>query len=176
MIHVIIKHSDISKNIHKGDHILAYPVRTIFDVLFYKNRVATLAEVMDITEVKNSFRYNLKGMSRALIKKIDWFHFAHYEVIREPVTSEGDRLQIDNLRKKTQELIFLINISESDKLIHLLNYITDINQLTDFISHYFVLKFSGRYRLIREPDAGKRSGILIEMLDRLIMDMRREKK
>ena len=84
---------------------------------------------------------------------------------------------LDELRKKAQELVFLINIEESDKLIKLLGYIVDLAQMTDFISNYFVMDFRTRYRLYRQVDIQKRGEMLAETLDELIRhyDNKKEK-
>jgi len=82
----------------------------------------------------------------------------------------------EELRKKSQELIFLINVEESDKLIKLLNYIFDLNQMTDFISNYFVMDFPARYRLYNETDTKKRSHMLLSELTALINRLTKKRK
>ena len=52
-----------------------------------------------------------------------------------------------------------------------MNYIVDLNQMTDFIANYFVMDFPARYRLYRETGIMNRSRNLIieltELIDRL---------
>lgn len=154
------------RNIKEGDLILALPAGTLLDVLFARKRIATLSEVSQITYEKNSYAVHLKGISRVRVTKIYGFTAAGYELVEEEDSSYY--VVIDDLRKRTQELIFLINVKESDKLIHLLNFINSLNQLTDFISNYFVVKYSQRLAIFNELNAQVRAHHLIAILDQLI--------
>ncbi len=174
-INVIVAQSDSSDSIKKGDKILALPVKRLFDAVFYKNRIATLTEVLEKNNTDDKIKIQLKGLSRVRIKKIYRQQTADYSLISENGEKGSEEL-IENLRKKSQELIFLINVVESDKLIDLLNYISDIHQLMDFISNYFVLRFKGRYRLLNELNLIKRSNRLIRIMDDLILKIRKKNK
>ncbi len=168
-INILIRESDSIKKIKKGDRVLAFPVKSILDIIFHKNRLATLSEVVNITGAESSIKFSLKGLFRTKIKKIDHYKYAEYEIISD--TSDVMKDLSDNLRKKTQELIFVINIHESDKLINLLNYIVNINQLTDFITNYFVLNFRERYSLYRELNIEKRGKNLLKIINRIIKEL-----
>ncbi len=174
-INVIVGATDLSRRLKKGDKVLAYPIRSLFDIIFYKNKLATLAEITDINKYENSFRLKLKGLARTRLINIDKNHLAESEPIGRNNDAAG-RLLADRLRKKSQELIFIINVDDSDKLIGLLNYLVDLNQLTDFISNYFVMDFKERYKLYRESDVLKRSTALISILDKLIYEMKSKQK
>jgi ATP-dependent Lon protease len=174
-INVVVAHSGQSDTIKKGDRVLAFPIRRLFDAIFYKNRIATLTEVMEKTNSDDKIKIQLKGLSRVRIKKIQRQQRAMYRLIDENIEYRNEGL-VEDLRKKSQELIFLINVNESDKLIDLLSYISDINQLTDFISNYFVLDFKGRYRLLNELNLLKRGSLLTKIMEKLILRIRKKNK
>jgi hypothetical protein len=98
-----------------------------------------------------------------------------FSLVENERTESYDAI-MDDLRKKSQELVFLINVEESDKLIKLLNYIVDLNQMTDFIANYFVMDFRKRYRLYNEIGVKKRGLLLIFELSELISDMTKKRK
>ena len=154
------------RNLKEGDLLLTLPISTLLDVLFARRRIATLSEVTKITCENSSCAVHLKGISRVRLTKIHGFSTAEYKLVEEEDPSHYEA--IDVLRKKTQELIFLINVKESDKLIHLLNFINSLNQLTDFISNYFVVKYSQRLAIFNELNALVRAHQLIAILDQLI--------
>lgn len=174
-INVMVAQSESSDSIKKGDRILALPIKRLFDAIFYKNRIATLTEVLEKNNTGDKIKIQLKGLSRVRIKKIYRQQTADYALIGEKGDKWSEEL-VEDLRKKSQELIFLINVAESDKLIDLLNYITDINQLMDFISNYFILKFKGRYRLLNELNLIKRGNHLIRIMNDLILNIRKKNK
>ena len=154
------------RNLKEGDLLLTLPISTLLDALFARRRIATLAEVSKITCENSSCAVHLKGISRVRVMKIHGFSTAEYEPVEEEDPSRY--AAIDDLRKRTQELIFLINVKESDKLIHLLSCINSLNQLTDFISNYFVVKHSQRLAIFNELNAQVRAQQLIVILDQLI--------
>jgi ATP-dependent Lon protease len=159
------------ENLQSGDRVLAVPFRNFLDLVMKRNIIATLAEVEELEKKKSLLAISLKGIARARLRKRVGFGAAEYEIIEETETGVMEAT-IDDLRKKSQELIFLINVSESDKLIHLLNFITNIHQLTDFVANYFVVNFSKRYRLHGEAQVGVRARLLIFILDDLIKKFR----
>lgn len=168
--------SEYSHALSVGEIILACPVRTIMDIALPFRRIATLAEVMEINEEKNAVTLQLKGTARARIRRIRKLNRADYEIVVPQIQDAGELK--DRLRKKSQELIFLINVDESDKLITMLNYLVEIHQLSDFVANYFVLDFRQRYRIFVESDLAKRGRLLIKILDLLIgrMKKRRERE
>ncbi len=172
---VFIRPSSESKNIKKGDRILSVTVRSSIDLLWPRKRLATLAEVMDVQTDDKTVKIMLRGLSRVKILKIIKFKLAEFEHLKIQGAGPHAKL-IEELRKKSQELIFLINVEESDKLIKLLNYIVDLNQLTDFISNYFVMDFPARYRLYNETDIIKRSHMLLLELTILISKLTKKRK
>lgn len=155
------------KDVKKGDMIVVLSIRNAIDILFARKSIATLSEVVNIKFEDNLYRVQLKGISRVKVKKVYRLRIADYEEIGQPGILVNEKL-IEDLRKKTQELIFLINVKESDKLIHLLNFISSLNQLTDFISNYFIVKYSRRLAIFNELDVEIRARQLIRILDSLI--------
>lgn len=172
---VVIRNTPASGEITKGDLIIAFPLRTIFDLVFYRNRIATLAEVHGIEPREKSLVLSLKGLKRVRLKKLISYRLALHEDIEW-----GGEVQIDGLgesiRKKCQELIFLINVNESDVLINLMNFISSMDQLTDFISNYFIIDFRRRYRVYQETDIAKRGHLVLAFLHDLIDKIAEKRK
>jgi len=171
---VLLSASETSKKLSAGNIIITYPIRSVLDIIFSKNKIATQSEITHISNQGKSLKVKLKGLSRIKLKKINRLQFADFEIIEEP-DSSGMEETVDQLRKKSQELIFLVNVDESDRLIGLLNYIVNLNQITDFISNYFVLKFTKRYKLFTELNINKRSNILLSTLDSLIIKIKKKR-
>jgi len=172
---VFVRPTEESKAIRKGDRVLAYTIRSSIDVLWYRDRTATLSEVTDVQADEKTVRVFLKGLSRVSLKRIIRFKLAEFEPVAERSESMGDDMR-NGLRKKSQELVFLINVEESDRLINLLGYIVDPAQMTDFISNYFIMDFRTKYRLYNQPDILKRGTMLLGTLDGLIGGMNRKRK
>ncbi len=80
--------------------------------------MATLSDVVEIKQEDAGWNVQLKGISRVRLGRTSGFALAEYDGIDEVERPGQERLRED-LRKKSQELIFLINVNESDKLIHL---------------------------------------------------------
>jgi ATP-dependent Lon protease len=158
-----------------GDRLLVYPVGGILDMILRPRSVATLAEVVKNESRGHYTSLQLKGLSRCRIEKRRLITNGYYRVIEESAVSQNDTI-CDILRKKAQELIFLINVDESDKLIHLLNFISDLQQLTDFVANYFVLQYERRYSLLNETDVMKRAHDLLSALDELIDEVQQRHK
>ena len=172
---VILKLTGDTREIKKGDKVLAYTVRTIIDILLYRNGLATLSEVLDVVNDEQSVKIMLKGLTRVRIRRVIKFKYADFASLKQEEIGPHESI-MDELRKKSQELIFLINVEESDKLIKLLNYIVDLNQMTDFISNYFVMDFGKRYRLYNTLGAKERGQLLIAELTELIDKMAKKRK
>jgi len=172
---VVLKLTEDTKQIKQGDKFLAYTVRTLFDVIRYRNRIATLSEVLDVASDEQRVTVTLKGVTRVRIARIISFKQADFTILEKKGLKSNDAI-MDELRKKSQELIFLINVEESDKLINLLNFIVDLNQMTDFISNYFIMDFRKRYGLYNTVDTKKRGQLLIKELADLIDKMAKKRK
>ncbi len=167
---VEVNASKNSKNLQEGEKIIAFPLRSFLDMLLYWKKPATVVEIVKIEEKSNRVHLELKGLSRIYLKKISRLRKAEFDIIEEPPVDPSLPLW-ENLRKKSQELIFLINVEESDKLISLLAYIVNMHQLTDFITNYFVMDFPRRYQLFKEIDSTERGKTLLSILDQLIIKM-----
>lgn len=167
---VQIRHSTFTDSLNQGDMIIAYPVRNIFDILLIKRRVSTYAEITGIESSEERITLQLKGLSRVKVKKVKRIHEATFTTVQ---SGDGnfDLELLKEIRKKTQELVFLINVDESDKLISLMNFLYDLNQITDFIANYFILDFRYRIDLLNDADVKTRSIKLLHKLDQLINRM-----
>jgi ATP-dependent Lon protease len=169
-INVSLKQSAFSDSLQKGDRIVAFPIRNFFDLLIIKRRISIFAEITELEKKNDRISLHLKGISRVRVKKIKGIHEAFYETIQSAVNnSEPELLKV--LRKRAQELVFLINVEESDRLIELMNFLFELNQITDFIANYFVLNHKLRIKLLNETDVIKRSRKLLAILDQLIKKM-----
>jgi hypothetical protein len=165
---------NIIGKISAGNRVIAVPARNIYDFLVTRNRIATLAEIVEIKKVDGVERVTMKGVSRLRVRGMFSFNTPCFDLIEEGnVKSDG---LIEELRKKSQELIFLINVEESDRMIQLLNYIVNLNHLTDFVSNYFVIKFHKRYGLFNEIDLPARAGGLLRILEELIGSIKIKKE
>jgi ATP-dependent Lon protease len=167
MMTVQVKPQDPSGALKKGDRVLALTVSSTISLLFNRNKLATLSEVVDVQSGEKGMKLLLKGLARVRVASMNRLRYAQFDFL-PPQIVEPHGSMYEELRKKSQELIFLINVEESDKLINLMNYIYDLNQMTDFIANYFVMDFPSRFRLYREIDVNRRSHLLIAELSKLI--------
>lgn len=167
--------TDESRGISRGDTIIAFTIRSVLDILTYRNRIATRAEVTETGADGQSVKMTIRGISRVRLKKLIRYKHAAVEAI-EAGDPEPNESVSGELRKKSQELIFLINVEESDRLIKLLNYIVDLDQMTDFIANYFVMDFRRRCRIYTMVETRKRSLLLTSMLTDLINTMTTKRK
>ena len=167
-ISVTLKKSGLSSSLKKNDKILVFPVRYFFDMLFLRRRVSTLAEILEVEETGSHIKLHLKGIERARVIKARSLHLADFTIIPpDPVSNKNSKIAKE-LRIKAQELIFIINVNESDRLIELINYLVDVSQITDFIGNYFVLDYQLRLDLLNECDVSIRSRMVLEKLQELI--------
>jgi len=169
-INVQLRHSSFSNSLKQGDKILAFPIKNIFDILFIKMRIATLAEITGVASDNEKINLHLKGLARARVKKIKGIHEASFE-INSSKSDSADQELLKELRKKAQELVFLINVQESDRLIELMNFLIELNQITDFIANYFILDYKLKKDLLNNTDIKSRSNKLLAKLNQLIKRM-----
>jgi len=167
---VHLRHSVFSESLKKGDKIIAYPIRNYFDFFLLKKRISTFAEITELESTNGRINIHLKGISRVRIDKIKGIHKASYEIADSDAPNSDPEL-LKELRKKAQELVFLINVEESDRLIELMNFLFELNQITDFIANYFVLDYKLRIDLLNETNIKKRSSRLLIKLNQLIKKM-----
>lgn len=172
---VLLRRSGSSASVERGDVIIAYPIRHMLDLILYRRSIATLAEVTDVAEAEGSLTLSLRGLARVRLGRIDRNQTAQYRPCAAKTPHDADALR-EELRKKAQELIFLINVEESDRLISLMSYLVDLEQMSDFISHYFILDFRDRHVLYRETDASRRTGLLIPLLERVIDNIKKRRE
>ena len=160
-------------SLKQGDQIIVFPLRNITDLFRIKKRISTLAEIVSIEKENKSIRFQLKGLKRTKVTDLQHFHLAQYIIIPE-APAQQDSTLAKELRKKAQELIFLINVEESDRLIELMNFLIDLGQITDFISNYFVLDDKIRNELLNETDISERSRLLQTKIQQIIKNIGKE--
>lgn len=167
-IAVTLKKSGLSSTLEKSEKILVFPTRYFFDMLFLRKRISTLAEITEIAETSGQIKLQLKGIARAKVVKNRGLHLAEYRLIEpDPETNKNSRISKE-LRIKAQELIFIINVNESDRLIELINYLVDVSQISDFVGNYFVLDYQLRLELLNESNVNTRSSMVLSKLQDLI--------
>lgn len=172
-ITVSIKRKWIAQRYAQGDRVIVYPVKSVRDY-FSMNNVGVLAEVLKVELSGSMYLLSLKGLKRVKILKRQGLWDCQYTEVDEIQTVKTD--MAEKIRKKAQELIFLINVDESDKLIHLLNYISDGAQLTDFIANYFILDYDERILLLNTIDVKQRITKIIALLTELITGIKKKRE
>lgn len=155
------------KELEPGQHVLAYPVKGLFSLFGTKGKIATLAEVTRIIDNPGIRMAELRGERRVTISSVRWFETAAYDELFYEICEAHEDV-VDRLRKKAQQFVFLINIPESDRLIYLMNFLNDISDTTDFISHYFVVESKKKEKLYRMIDPCERARFLERYLDEMI--------
>jgi ATP-dependent Lon protease len=132
------------------------------------------SQVLSAVREADHYRIKFQGIRRVHIKRVKSLKTAEfYELSQEDGVECRDLLE--QLRKKAQELIFLINTDTSDRLIRLLEYIADLSQLTDFIGNYFVLDFPRRLKLMKTLSTERRARLLVKMLVDIIAYYKKKK-
>lgn len=172
---VSLRHSAFSDSLKKWDKIIAFPIRSLFDIILIKRRVSTIAEITELETTEEKITLHLKGVTRVHVKKIKGIHNASFELINSESGSSDPEL-LKELRKKAQELVFLINVEESDRLIELMNFLFELNQITDFIANYFVLDYKLRIELLNDTDVKTRTAKLLLKLNQMIKKMEQTEK
>ncbi len=167
-ISVSLKKSKLSSGLAAGDKIIVFPTRYFFDILFLRRRISTLAEIVEVEQTKSHIRLQLKGLARVQVSKARGLHLARYNIIEPDIEANKNSKIAKELRIKAQELIFIINVNESDRLIELINYLVDVSQITDFVANYFVLDYTLRQELLNETDVYNRSIKVLKKLQELI--------
>jgi hypothetical protein len=158
----------------RDDMLIVVPVKNMMDFIFAGRRYAVLASVVHIREAAGSRVAEIRGLRRGKIikrRKIYFGDFSPHDLI------SGEHLQKSGiaLRKKSQEFVFLMDIPESERLIYLINFISDPVELSDFIAHYFIVDFKKRLQLFEAKSAEKRLVILLKFLDEMIAKVKKEK-
>lgn len=164
-ITMIVKQRRYAGQLKPGDKIIIYPVKNVCDYIRIRG-LAVLAEVVKSELSNNNYAVAFKGIKRVRIDKRRTMQECEFTEIDDKDTA-GKEVS-EQLRKKSKELIFLINVDESDKLIHLLNFIPDAGQLSDFIANYFILNYNERVKLLNTTDSGERIHEILKLLNVLI--------
>ncbi len=164
----------LPEDIGEGGEIIVVPVKNMMGLVFSRGSMGVRTQVLSVVREADHYRIKFQGIRRVHIKKVRSLKTAEfYEFLQE---DEGEcRDVLEQLRKKAQELIFLINTDTSDRLIRLLEYIVDLSQLTDFIANYFVLDFPRRLKLMKTPSPERRAQLLVKMLVDIIVQYKRKK-
>jgi ATP-dependent Lon protease len=166
--------SPLPDDIGEGGEIIVLPVKNMLGLVFSRGSTGVRSQVLSVAREENHYRIKFQGIRRVQVKKVRSLKTAEfYEPAGE---DEGEpRNSLELLRKRAQELIFLINTDTSDRLIRLLEYIPDLSQLTDFIGNYFVLDFTRRIKLIKTFSARRRAELLVKMLENIIVFYKKKK-
>lgn len=170
---MIIRKTPFSEGLKAGDRIITYSIRNYFDIFLIRRRVSTLAEITEITADKNVLRFQVKGICRVRIRALKRLREAFFVPV-ESAPAKNEMALCRELRTKAQELIFLINVDESDRLIALLNFLSDLNQISDFIANYFILDNKLRIALINETDITRRCNKLNGIISKLINNFKNQ--
>lgn len=164
---MILRKTPFSSGLRAGDRIITYSIRNYFDIFLIRRRISTLAEITEIITDKDVLRFQVKGICRVKIRSLKKFREAFFQPVESaPVKNEVALCR--ELRTKAQELIFLINVDESDRLIALLNFLSELNQISDFIANYFILDNKLRIALLNETDILRRCDKLNGIIAKLI--------
>ncbi len=161
-------------DIKKNDLVLLYHWNSVIDLLFYRGRIFTVGIVLDVYEKDSRAYCDIKGLYTArILKRLSIFRCRHQK--QPAVSSANEEYQVDRLRKKAQQFVFLIDIPESDKLIYLMTFISRLSELTDFISHYFITALADRRLLYAQRDIEKKTELLMNNLDKMINEVHKKK-
>jgi hypothetical protein len=156
----------------KGERVVVYTPVSFFGKIFTSGNVATIGEVLNVTELSNGIvEAEIKGERRVLLSKHSGKNKVRFSEI--PVKSiTGTEDLTERLRKRAQEFVFLVNVTESDRLIYLMTFMNGIQEITDFISHYFIIDIGKSKRLYCETDPLKRGKLLEQYLGTMITRLR----
>jgi ATP-dependent Lon protease len=168
-----VKTKWLANRFKPGDTVIVYPVKRLKDYVHLTN-IGVLAEVLKVELSNKQYLLSLKGLNRVRVDKRHGLWTCSYTIIDEKVHINTEITE--RLRKKAQELIFLINVNESDKLIHLLNFISDGVQLSDFIANYFILDYNERVALLNNADVTSRINTILQLLTVLIDTIQHKRK
>ena len=164
----------LAGSIRESSEMVVIPLRYMLGLAFTRGVIGTRATVESLQEDGTDFRLRFKGQGRVRVKKVRSLRDAVFTDLESgPEPADAERHEM--LRRKAQELIFLVNVDSSDRLIKLLGFISSLRQFSDFVGNYFVLAYSRRKKLLDTIDAGKRAGRLIAMLDAIIRDLKKKK-
>jgi hypothetical protein len=159
-------------SLSKGERVVVYTPVSIFGKLFLRGNVATIGEVLNVAELSNGIvEAEIKGERRVILTKNTGKNKVQYSDI--PVKNvSGTEDLTERLRKRAQEFVFLVNVTESDRLIYLMTFMNGIHEITDFISHYFIIDIRKSKRLYCETDPLKRGKLLEQYLGTMITRLR----
>lgn len=160
------------KSLEKGDYLAILPIRSYMHLFLPGRKILTIARVEKVLNKKGMSMVEVRGINRGILDKRYGLLTVDCTIVKEKPFNDNEKLEF--LRKKAQEFVFLINIPESDKLIYLINFILNLKDLTDFISHYFIIDYKKRSRLLELLDIKMRSELLEDYLNQLIGDIQKK--
>lgn len=163
------------RKIKKGDRLVVVTITRNIWRFFFPFILGTKCEIVEYNNERNECTVQLHGLERVKVASFLIKGFVSFESVKIPKAVAGSDGLVE-LKRKAQEMVFLIDVPESEKLIQLLNYIIDYNQLVDFITHYFIKRQKERDYLYREFDPDKRGVWLSLLLDDLIEDIKKKEK
>jgi hypothetical protein len=147
--------------------VIVYPVRNFLNIIFVRSGIATLAEVVRRIDGKGIPMVELRGIKRVRIRARKKMSQVRVEDVHKSEPDPSDE-RAELIRKKAQEFVFLINIPESDRLIYLMTFIRGLSDITDFVSHYFIIDIRKKRKIYGITDTVKRSILLEKFLDEMI--------
>lgn len=151
----------------KGDIVVVHTPRVFPLSLFPSSSLATESEVLSVISDDGDVLAEIKGLRRVHITMKNEFGEVYYTDLPEMPDKKDDDVT-ERLRKKAIEFVFLVNVSESDRLIYLMGFMNGIHEITDFVSHYFIIDRRRSGRLYRETDSYKRGALLEKFISRII--------
>ena len=164
--HLYIDISPSSQDISVGDTIIFAPVNGILSLFYTKKKFGSLCRILDKQELTSQIKLKIVCKDKVAITKVDNLKNATYSRLNEKNTPNNP--VIEKLKKRSQELIFLINIKESEKLIELLNFAIDSVKMIDFISDHFITKFSHRYKIFNSDTIENRATLVLNHITKIV--------
>jgi hypothetical protein len=156
----------------KGDIVVVHMPRPFPLSLCPSSRIATEAEVVSVSSEDDESLAEIKGIRRVVISMRNEIGEAYYADLPEPRVRKDDDAT-ERLRRKAREFVFLVNVSESDRLIYLMGFMNGISEISDFVSHYFIVNRVKSGKLYRTTDPYRRGTLLEKYISDTITRLNR---
>ena len=169
--HLYFENSQLIQKISVGENVIFAPVRGVFSLFSKKRKIGSLCLILGKQELSSQVKLRISCKEKVIITKVDKLKYASYSTIAERITPNTPIME--KLKKRSQELIFLINIKESDKLIEMLNFTIDLTKMMDFISDHFVTKFSNRYKIYNCINSENRAKLILNEITDIVNKINR---
>ena len=161
-----LKKTPLSTDISIGEEIIFSPIRNIFTIWTHSYKYGSLCRILDKEEIKSQYKFKIKCTEIVKIKHISKNNMvSHLPILIDIPTNN---YTMDKLKKKSQELLFLINIKESDQLIDLLNFSINPIQNINFVTDHFITKFSHRYKIYNCSSIEEKAKIVLKHITKIV--------